>query len=210
VRDIAGSSIRAASLFVLFGVPIVASLGLICGCRVGGVADVSVDPRGDGLPERVITDAALWDTRADGAPDALDGGGADGDDDGRGDGDGDGDGRGGRDGDGDGGAAGDGSAADAEPACDLLTPSCPAQQACYPFPFEGTPAGDRRCASVGAGGPSVPCQSQLECDQGSLCTAPGEPDSICAKRCDPGEPRCPAGERCQALPLYPGVGSCRA
>jgi hypothetical protein len=181
--DVFGSTLSRAALIGLV-------VGAGVGCRVAGGMDANIDPRGDGLIERVISDVAMWEVRADGARD-----GDAGDGDGQRDGDGDGDG-------------GDGPAADGGAACELLTPSCPARQGCYPFPFEGAPTGDRRCAFVGAGGPSVPCQSQLECDERSICSAAGEPDAICTERCDPSQPRCPIGQSCRPLAFYAGVGTC--
>lgn len=168
------------------------------GCSAAGGFEAGASPGGDGLPERVITDAGVRDARADGEP-------SDGDRPGDGGSGGD----GGRDGDGGAADTGPDAPADGGVACDLLAVSCPAPQACYPAPFEGTPSGQRRCGSPGPGGPSVPCQTQLECDQTTVCSAPGEPDSICVQRCDLADPRCPPGTTCRTLPLYPGVGTCR-
>ncbi|MES1207358.1 MAG: hypothetical protein ABUS79_15580 [Pseudomonadota bacterium] len=156
--------------------------------------DAAPTPGGDGLVERVITDAALWaDVQVPDPPDARaegDGGGPDG---------GGGDGRGSDEIDLSGGGSG----------CALLaTTACAARQACYPFPFEGPPTGETRCAFQGAGGPAIPCQSQLECDGTTLCTAPGEADSVCLPRCDRADPRCAVGTVCVAYRNHPGVGIC--
>jgi hypothetical protein len=147
-------------------------------------------PRGDGLPERIITDAALWpDARSDVV--AVDS----------------------PSGDGHVADAGDAAetGADSGASCHLLgATTCPAKQACYPYPFEGASNGDTRCAFAGAGAESIPCQSQLECDGTTLCSAPGlQADSVCLLRCDPAAPRCALGANCVDLPGYPGIGVCR-
>ena len=171
---------------------VVALLVVLCGCRVGsGSAPVDAGtPRGDGLAERVTTDAALWvDVRPpDGAGTGADlnPGGGD---------------AAGRD------APDGGNAATA--ACRLLEASCPARQACYPFPFEGgPPSGETRCSFQGIGRPSVPCQSQLECDGENICVTPGQPDALCLQRCDLNGPNCPPGTACLPVAGYPGVGAC--
>ena len=171
---------------------VVALLVVLCGCRVGAVpaAEDATIPHGDGLPERVTTDVALWaDVRA---PDST---GAD------------------RQGGGNGGDAGrDASGADMSDAssssCALLEMSCGGRQACYPYPFEGTPSGETRCAFQGIGRMSVPCQSQLECDGDSVCVTPGQPDAMCLQRCALNAPVCPIGSACLPLAGYPGVGAC--
>jgi hypothetical protein len=146
-------------------------------------------PRGDGLAERVTTDAALWvdvrsgdGTTSDSNSSSRDGAGRD--------------------------VSGDGADAPAT-ACRLLDSSCPARQACYPFPFEGgPPSGETRCSFQGIGRPSVPCQSQLECDGETTCITPGQLDAVCLQRCDLNGPNCPPGTACLPLAGYPGVGTC--
>jgi len=188
-------------------VRVVALVVVACGCRVAAAPGINAaTPHDAGFPDRVITDVALWaDVRAgdeameappvdqksvgDGlaATDALarDGAGGGGGSDGGGDG---------------GNEAG---------VCGLLAQDCPGKEACYPFPFEGTPAGQTRCSFPGVGAESTPCQSQLECDGTSLCSTPGlQSDSICVPRCDPQNPRCPVGRSCREYPGYPGIGVC--
>lgn len=92
--------------------------------------------------------------------------------------------------------------------CGLLAAACPLREACYPFPFEGPARGETQCAFQGVGGATVPCQSQLECDGTTICSAPGQSDSVCAPRCDRAAPRCAVGTACVAYPGYPGVGVC--
>jgi hypothetical protein len=172
-------------------VRVVALLVVLCGCRAStgsGPVDAST-PRGDGLAERVTTDAALWvdvrpgDGNANGDARGGDGGGHDGASD----------------------AGGDAAA----PACRLLEVTCPARYACYPFPFEGgPPSGETRCSFQGIGRPSVPCQSQLECDGENICITPGQPDAVCLQRCDLNGPNCPPGAACLPVAGYPGVGAC--
>jgi hypothetical protein len=176
-------------------VRVVVLVVVACGCRVGTSSPVdATTPRGDGLVERVTIDAALWadvripdvavdlsarDQNADARTDIPD-------------------------------AAADViDPTDTGVACSLLTISCPDRRACYPYPFEGVPTGETRCAFQGAGGPSVPCQSQLECDGTSVCASPGQPDSSCLQRCNPADARCPAGTACVAFENYPTTGVCR-
>ena len=98
---------------------------------------------------------------------------------------------------------------DAGATCSLLGSTCPNKQGCYPFPFDEVPgSGATRCAFQGVGGPSVPCQSQLECDGLTVCSAPGQPDSICLQRCSLGRPVCAPGSSCAPLAGYPNVGVC--
>ena len=156
-------------------------------------------PHGDGLAERIIVDGA-WpdaptDAGADGSSESVEV--IDATDDTVTD----------ATGVGDGSADGAADAAIAAP-CSLLERACPNKQACYPYPFDTTPAGETRCAFVGAGGPSVPCQTQLECDDQGVCQAPGQPDSACRRRCDLDFPDCPAGTVCRPLPGYSRAGMC--
>ena len=176
---------------------VVALIVVVCGCRVASAPGIdATTPHGDGLPERVITDAALWaDVRtADVATDSVGDRGSD------------------RDGtdagiDGTDGKAGDGPG---DGPCALLAPGCPNKEACYPFPFDGVPTGETRCFMPGSGGELATCQSQLECDGTTLCSAPGQQsDSFCLPRCDPQNPHCAIGTNCLPYPNYPGVGVCR-
>lgn len=174
---------------------VVVLLVVACGCHVANSAAIDASTlHGDGLPERVITDAALWSdlpiaTTPDGA--SRDGTG------------------------GDRGSAGtwdastDAPDVDAGGICGLLGKTCVGDEGCYPFPFEGTPSGATRCGFQGVGETSAPCQSQLECTGTALCSAPGEPDSVCLRRCDPGNPRCPTGMQCVPYLSYAGIGVCR-
>jgi hypothetical protein len=91
----------------------------------------------------------------------------------------------------------------------LLTTECVGAERCYPFPFESPAPGDTRCAFQGVGGPSVPCQSQVECDEMTVCGSPDQPDSVCLLRCSLTNPRCPTGFNCLTFFGYPGVGVCR-
>ena len=187
---------------------VVALLVVVCGCRVAAspaLGDGAL-PRGDGLPDRVIVDGALFtdlssgigitdavrssDGQVDGSgrgPDALDGGGI-----------------------------ADGTAADlagegggSGPCGLLVASSCVGDERCYPFPYESPAPGDVQCAFQGEGGPSIMCQSQLDCDGLSLCGAPGKPDSVCLQRCSLANPRCPTGFVCVAFFGYAGVGVCQ-
>jgi len=179
---------------------------LLVGCRAASPALSDAAIAGDGWIERRITDSALdLPTVADSGADRVDAASADGATDGATPSDG--------------GAAGAGDAADARRdvigadadagvVCQVLSVDCPRRQACYPFPFEGPATGDARCGFVGAGGPSVPCQSQLECDDATFCSAPGEPESVCALRCDLSNPLCLEGTLCRPLFFYPGAGVC--
>lgn len=92
--------------------------------------------------------------------------------------------------------------------CALLGMSCANRAGCYPFPFESPPNGQARCAFPGGGTVSDPCQSQLECDGTTICSAPGQPDSICLQRCALASPVCPPGTTCLAYAGYSGVGVC--
>ena len=181
---------------------------VVCGCRVAAspaLGDGSL-PRGDGLPDRVIVDGALFTDLSSGIgiTDAVRLG------DGQVDGSGN-----GADVSG-GGAIVDGAGSDVAAEggggapCGLLAASsCVGDERCYPFPFEGPSPLDVRCAFQGVGGPSVPCQSQLECDGLTLCAAPGQPDSVCLQRCGLENPRCPTGFVCAAFFGYAGVGVCQ-
>ena len=166
---------------------------VVCGCRVASAPGIDATvPHGDGLPERVLTDSALWadvritDARTDAKPndgafvsDASDAN-----------------------------AGGDGGS-DAGP-CALLAAGCSNKEACFPFPFEGVATGETRCFMPGRGGEMTTCQSQLDCDGMTLCSAPGQlSDSFCLLRCDPQTPRCPIGANCLPYPNYPGVGVCQ-
>lgn len=163
---------------------------VLCGCRVGtGMTNQdATTPRGDGLPERVTTDAALWaDVRP---PDLL---GAE---------------RPGGDHAGPVDAAGLDRGDAVDPPCRLLEPSCPAREACYPLPFEGPPSGETDCRPEGMNRAPIPCQSQLECDGQNLCVTPGEPFAACRQRCSLDGPNCPPGTACEPVAGYPGVGAC--
>lgn len=154
-------------------------------------------PRGDGLPERVLTDAALW---ADLRPADRAGSGNSGAGDAAG-----------RDATNDGGAAGRDATDDRDEVsapCRLLEVSCPAGQACYPVPFEGgPPSGQTACYQDIGLGPAL-CQSQLDCDGRNICVTPGQADAACRQRCDLSGPNCPPGTACLPLAGYPGVGTC--
>jgi hypothetical protein len=94
-------------------------------------------------------------------------------------------------------------------ACSLLVASCPDDQGCYPYPFEGViPTTATRCAFQGIGDDSIPCQSQLDCDGQSICRGLGDPSAVCLLRCDTTAPHCPPGTGCSPLPGFPGVGTC--
>lgn len=149
------------------------------------------------MPARLITDAALWSDVSE--PDAR-----------------------ARDGNTDGPPSDrgsipvDGASAevgavgeDAGQTCALLGASCVGREACYPLPFEGPPNGGTQCALQGIGGPSVPCQSQVECDGTTLCSAPqAQADSVCSQRCNLANPRCPTGMQCAPYFAFAGVGVC--
>jgi hypothetical protein len=146
-------------------------------------------PRGDGLPERITTDAALWadlrpvdatgtdHTRDSAVSEAGDAVGAD---------------------------SGDALGA----SCRLLEASCPVRQSCYPFPFEGPPSGETRCELEGMNRSPIPCRSQVECDGQNVCVTPDTEDAVCRQRCSLDGPNCPPGTACLPLAGYPGVGAC--
>lgn len=145
-------------------------------------------PRGDGLPERVTTDAALWaDVLPPDLPAAERAGG-------------------------DGAGQGDVAGADGGDAvaalCRLLESSCPVREACYPYPFEGRPSGETRCRPEGMNRAPIQCQSQLDCDGQTLCVTPGDPAAVCRQRCSLDGPNCPPGTACEPVSGYPGVGAC--
>ena len=185
---------------------VVVFLVVVCGCRVAASSDLDANAtqfHGDGLPERVITDAPLWsDLRTstisdrDGGADAISGADRLAGDPGPSSDDaltettGD---------------LGPGGAGD----CALLAVACVGEEGCYPFPFEGAPNGATRCAFQGVGVATVPCQSQLECDRTTLCSSPGQPDSVCLQRCDLANPQCPTRQVCTPYFTYPGLGVCR-
>ena len=147
-------------------------------------------PGGDGLVERIVTDVPLWpdvrpevgpsDAQTRDVPDA-DGGSTD-------------------------DAATDGGTG---AACDLLVPSCPGIEDCYPFPFAETPGGDARCGVFAAPDAAlVVCESQLQCDGASLCATLFGLGTTCRPRCDVASPHCALGMACIELPAYPRVGIC--
>ncbi|MEO5770239.1 MAG: hypothetical protein ABIS92_17920 [Polyangia bacterium] len=190
----------------LSGVRVVALLMVVCGCRVATSSSSSsswgdaATPRGEGLPDRVITDVALWadlpavDHGFDNVTRRDSGG----------------DGSGDRPANEQGGVDGNASdVAGAGETCPLLGAACVGREGCYPLPFDRPPNGGTGCAFQGVGGPSVPCQSQLDCDGLTLCAAPDQPDSVCLQRCSLNNPRCPTGSDCQAYFGYSGVGVCR-
>ena len=92
--------------------------------------------------------------------------------------------------------------------CALLGSGCGANHACYPFPFDSEQPAGTLCGLQGTGTEQISCASQLDCDAQSLCSDPGQSDSICLTRCDPDYPFCAAGEACSPLRKYPGVGVC--
>jgi len=172
------------------------------GCRVTTANTIDATaPHGDGLPDRIIVDGPWPEAPAGDGSDAAQVDSAS--SDARTDGD----------------ATMDAGRADAVPAdgesdsndggpCNLLERTCPDKQACFPTPFESAPTGGTECAFVGAGGASVPCQSQLECSELTICSAPGQPDSVCRQRCDLDALDCPAGMLCRPLPGYGRTGLC--
>jgi len=92
--------------------------------------------------------------------------------------------------------------------CSLLQASCPAGQACFPYPFEAPSPTTTACAYPGTGDVAIPCQTQLECDGSSICSNPGDPASLCLARCDLRLPYCGLGSYCISLTAFPGVGAC--
>ena len=92
--------------------------------------------------------------------------------------------------------------------CALLGSDCGANHACYPFPFDSEHPTDTQCGLQGTGTDQIYCASQLDCDAQSICSDPGQSDSICLTRCDPGFPFCAIGQGCTPLPKYPNVGVC--
>ena len=92
--------------------------------------------------------------------------------------------------------------------CSLLQNSCPAGQACFPYPFESGGPTTTACAYPGTGDVAIPCQTQLECDGTSICSNPGDPASLCLARCDLRLPYCGQGSYCISLREFPGVGAC--
>lgn len=185
-----------------------ALLVFACGCRVATPASVEPadanPPRGDGLPDRIVTDGAAWsdlripvaDALGDLAAFDVQRDGAGGSFEGQGDA-----------GDGGGGAEGDALGPDQQ--CSLIGPAtCPGAEGCYPYPFEAFAPAATRCAFQGVGGASVPCQSQVECDGTTICSAPGRSDSFCLQRCSLTNPRCPTASVCTPFGQYAGVGVC--
>ena len=182
---------------------VVALIVVACGCRVVSPSGVdATTARGDGLPSRLVTDLALWsdvvtldagsrDTRiaADGSVSiegARDGGAAN-------------------------DAAVETGSADLAPdaACALLGNTCVGLESCYPLPFDAEPNGATACAISGIWGPAMACQSQLDCDGTTLCSAPQkEADSVCLRRCNLADPVCPTGTHCAPFFAYAGVGVC--
>jgi len=92
--------------------------------------------------------------------------------------------------------------------CSLLQASCPAGQACFPYPFESGSPTTTACSYPGTGDVAIPCQTQLECDGSSICSNPGDPASLCLARCALSLPYCGPGSYCIGLTAYPGVGAC--
>ncbi|MEP6655564.1 MAG: hypothetical protein ABJA82_19515 [Myxococcales bacterium] len=208
VRNFAGPQIFVK----LYGVRVVALLVVVCGCRVAASSSSSywgdaATPRGEGLPDRVITDVALWadlpavdhgfdnvtrrDSGGDGSGDrsANEQGGID---------------------------ANASEVAGAGETCSLLGGDCVGDERCYPFPYESSSPSGTKCALQGQGVSSVPpvwaCQSQTDCDGLSLCEAPNDinhSDSFCLQRCRLDNLRCPTGLQCQPYFGYLGVGVCR-
>lgn len=211
-RDVAQAPAAASSVLsvvipaLLFGLVLTAG-----GCRVSRSAAIDAEVAGgDGLPERRILDANIWETaRDDGATDATNSDAnqaIDASADVVSDAD-------------DGGqladaaplpvdAAGDGTVRPGTVSCDLATPSCPVRQACYPYPFESAAAVQARCTVPGTGGESIPCQSQTDCDATTICDRPGQPDSVCILRCILVAPQCPPGRSCRARAPFDGFGTC--
>jgi len=68
--------------------------------------------------------------------------------------------------------------------------------------------GDGVCYLGGMVADGAPCESPLECLQGSICVAVSDEEKICARACvvDDGS-RCGAGQECAAL--MSGGGFCR-
>lgn len=99
-------------------------------------------------------------------------------------------------------------AAVAPPTCALLGSDCGANHACYPFPFDSEHPTGTLCGLQGTGTDQIYCASQLDCDAQSICSDPGQSDSICLTRCDLNFSFCAIGEGCRQLPGYPGVGVC--
>jgi len=92
--------------------------------------------------------------------------------------------------------------------CSLLQASCPAGQACFPYPFESGSPTTTACSYPGTGDVAIPCQTQLECDGSSICSHPGDPSSVCLTRCALALPYCPLGSNCISLSAFPSVGAC--
>jgi hypothetical protein len=92
--------------------------------------------------------------------------------------------------------------------CALLGSDCGGNHACYPFPFDSEHPSGTLCGVQGTRTAQVFCTSQLDCDAQSICSDPGQADSICLTRCDPIFPFCAVGQGCSPLPKYPGVGVC--
>lgn len=92
--------------------------------------------------------------------------------------------------------------------CSLLQASCPAGQACFPYPFESSSPTTTACSYPGTGDVAIPCQTQLECDGSSICSRPGDPSSVCLARCALALPYCSLGSYCISLTLFPSVGAC--
>lgn len=174
------------------------SLALSGGCRVAASdrrAPDAATPRGTGLPDRVVTDAALW---ADLAPAASsrDGGRVD---------------RPPASMDGAADAASDpGVERPAVATCNLFDNDCPADEGCYTDEaFTGATA----CLPGAAGNlERFPCQVQSDCAPAEICLPVKGMGQLCLQLCRTDVPggNCLdlVSSACVPLPRYPGVGYC--
>jgi len=86
--------------------------------------------------------------------------------------------------------------------CDLLSPSCPADQGCVPI--QNTTAG--ACVTTGGLADSASCSNDFEC-QSLLCVEAQGHARACWAPCAPGQPCAPERE-CLAVSEMDGVGAC--
>ena len=181
---------------------VVPVLCLALGCRVGKPAVEDFDAattRGAGLPDRILTDAALW---------AEVGGGDRAPNDGAAPTPGPSDGR--REVS-DATDAGDGVSM----ACNLFDNGCPLEQGCY---TDEAFSGRTICLAATAGITldRFPCQVQNDCAPGEICFALTGTGRVCLQLCHTDISRLPGGScldlvsiACVPLPHYAGIGYCR-
>jgi hypothetical protein len=182
-------------------VRVVALLVVVCGCRVGTLSAVdATTPRGDGLAERVTTEAPLWadvrlvDAAAGDRPDDRTQSDRD-------------------------GSANDMPADGIDPgpdstvdvACDLFANTCPKQRGCY---TDEVFSGKTLCLPSPAGLmlDQFPCQLQNDCAPGEACIDVKGTGQICLQLC---HTDLPFGDclnlnatACVPIRHYPGVGTC--